>query len=108
MFTQTPFPYTPVPEEMILRLIKEELRGRKLFHKLSSLGITENNYYPSFSWLVLNTLGLNAEDDVMCERYFEILDEHVGKLRANSRGDGDIKEAGEVLKKLRNLRSGEK
>jgi hypothetical protein len=95
-------PYQPTPEELILRLIKEELRGRKLFHKLSSLGITENFYYPSFSWLVLNTLGINADDDVICDRYFQILDVHVGKIKPN--GQADMQEARAVLSKLLNLK----
>jgi hypothetical protein len=96
-------PYQPTPEELILRLIKEELRGRKLFHKLSSLGITENFYYPSFSWLVLNSLGINADDDVICDRYFQILDEHVGKILPGG-GEADMREARAVLGKLRNLK----
>jgi hypothetical protein len=90
-----------VPDQMILRLIIEELRGRKLFHKLSSLGIMENFHYPSFSWLVLNTLGINPDDDVICNQYFEILDEHGKKIKSS--GEAYMLEAQAVLSKLRLL-----
>ena len=101
MFVQSSHQYTPNPEEMILRLLKEELRGRKLFHKLSSLGITENFHYPSFSWFVLITVGINPNDDNICHQYFEILDEHVNNIKPNGRED--LEEAKAVLSKLRLL-----
>jgi hypothetical protein len=102
MFKQTLFPRTHIPEELLLRLIKQELRERKLFQKESATGFPEHSLYPSFSWLLLNTLGINPIDDKNCRDYFAILDQHVNKISK----DGEFEEEKEVLRKVREVAGG--
>lgn len=60
--------------QLVLSLIKEDLRCSKLVLGLSSLGLDAGKYHTEISNLVFNLLGLDLNNDQLLSLYFECID----------------------------------
>lgn len=73
---------TPVESsDLILVLIREELRSAKLFCLLSEIGLRDDYYRTALAYQVLNLIGFGNPDDELMAFYFEMMDRYSRKLK---------------------------
>lgn len=75
----------PEKTEIALFLIKEELKTRKLFHILQAAGMHESDFQPHLDSLILQSIGLDDDNDDLFEKYCDIMEKRSKKI------DGDRK-----------------
>lgn len=82
MTVQSKFPLVKIPHgiQVSLYLIREELKSRKLFHALQEAGIDDCYFQPHLDTLILEHAGLDADSDVIFNRYNEIMDYRSRKI----------------------------
>ena len=73
---------TPGDKELLLILIREELKARKLFKILSALGCHDITYQTDLSELVLTKAGFKHPGDLYF-LYFNLLHKYCKKLNGN-------------------------
>lgn len=79
----TRYPLVKLPSniQLVLYLIQEELKSRKLFHALRHAALTDCPYQPCLDTLILQTLRFPQPlADEMYLHYSDILDKRSGKL----------------------------
>lgn len=60
--------------EVIIQLIKEDLRSSKLVLGLSELGLDAGKYHLNISSLVFNLMGINEQNEKLLDIYMEFMD----------------------------------
>lgn len=88
--------------QMSLCLIKEELKTRKLFRILQEIGMTECGFEPHLDSLILQTIGLDDEDDNVSDRYFTIMEKRSKKIEGNN--DSMMKQTFKAYREIMNLK----
>ncbi|MEJ0056987.1 MAG: hypothetical protein WDN75_15830 [Bacteroidota bacterium] len=83
--------------QVLLYLIREELKGRKLFHALDQAGLGDCDYQPHLDSLILQFAGLESNDEIF-EAYEKIMEKRSQKIR-----DDDESITQQALKVYRKL-----
>jgi len=73
----------PANAELVLFLIREELKCRKLFLILQKVGLDDCFYQANLDPLILSGIELNADSDEAFIEYCNIIDRHSKKIQAN-------------------------
>lgn len=76
------YPLIQLPKkiEMILFLIREELKSEKHFSLLENVGVVETQYQPHLCKLILLKMGLDDGSDVVFQKYYEIIERRKKKV----------------------------
>jgi hypothetical protein len=74
----------PTNIELVLHLIKEELKNNKLFSALRIAGLEDCYYQSYFGSLVLSYLGFKEDDDELIEYYQKLVDKYTEKVEADN------------------------
>lgn len=75
----------PPDIELILFMIKEELKNTKLFRGLESAGLDDCFYQSDFSAFVLGYMGFDGIPDDLREFYGDLIDEYSKKIRPDNK-----------------------
>jgi hypothetical protein len=70
----------PSDIELVLYLIKEELKTRKFFNGLSQIDCDGSFYQPDLSQLVLTIIGFDERPDDLYDFYFRLVERHIEKI----------------------------
>lgn len=74
----------PPKIELILYLIKEELKTVKLFNGLARVGLDDCYYQSHFGTLVLAYMGFDERDDDLHNFYMDLIDKYSDKIEADN------------------------
>jgi len=74
--------------ELILCLIKAEIKNRKLLNGLIDLGFDTTPYTIDFSQIILSLFGFDILSEKLYQDYNELLDQHCEKVDIWQSGDG--------------------
>jgi hypothetical protein len=98
--SQSQFPLTKLPYKIdyCLFLIKEELKSRKFFEGLHSVGMEDIYLRPNLDSLILKSVGLDDGTDATGEFYFEIMERRSKKVRQDN--DSIVSQALKVYMEL--------
>lgn len=82
MNSNTTYDYASLPEEhkLIIQLIKEELRNKKLMNGLSDLGFDTTSYSSQLSDLILNLMNFDESDDELYMHYLDLMNEQIARI----------------------------
>jgi hypothetical protein len=77
------YPLIKLPKklDMILYLIREELKSEKFFGDLEKIGFTDNQYQPHLGKLILMKMKLDDGSDEVFEWYYEIIERRKKKVK---------------------------
>lgn len=89
---------TPDTVDVILFLIQEELKIRKIFNTLRDIGLDDCSYQPHLDELILAYMGLTAETNETLDFYYNLMETHSEKISPDK--DMIAKEAVEVFDEL--------
>jgi len=80
------YPFTKLPEsiDVILFLLKQELKTRKLFHVLHKVGLDDCYYEPHLDSIIMRNIGLDDGRDETFARYDDILEARSKKIEADN------------------------
>jgi hypothetical protein len=80
------FPLVKLPQKVdyCLFLIKEELKSRRFFEGLHSVGLDDVYLQPHLDRLILKTIGLDDGTDETSEFYFKIMERRSRKIDADN------------------------
>ena len=80
------FPLVKLPAKIdfTLRLIREELKSRKLFETLHEVGLDDCYFQPHLDELILSTLGIDDTGDEIFEKYNAVLKRRTRKIKADN------------------------
>lgn len=70
----------PTTEELMLRLIGEDLKSYRFFDVLRSLGLEDDFYQAELGHLILNYARLSPENDAVTDLYYGLLSIHSLRL----------------------------
>ena len=78
---------TNVPPEtqLVLYLIREELKSRRMFQALHEIGLDDCFYQADFSTLILDSVGLGDESNETSDFYFSVMEKHSQKVEPDER-----------------------
>lgn len=101
---QPKYPFVKIPKEIdiVLFLIKEELKTRKLFNTLNQIGLGDCEYEPHLDKLIMNLLDIDDGTDQTFGIYFEIIERRSHKIKDS--GESAIKQAIKAHNELLTLR----
>lgn len=94
----TPLTKLPHKIDYTLFLIKEELKSRKFFDGLHSVGVDDIYFQPHLDTLILKSVGLDDGTDETAEFYFEIMERRSKKIEADN--DSIVEQAVKVYVEL--------
>jgi hypothetical protein len=100
----TPYPLITLPQstQHTLYLIREELKSRRLFHALHKAGLDDCYFQPHLDALIMQSLGLDDDNDETFTLYDDILEKRSRKIEAFN--DSVMKQAMKVYGELVALR----
>jgi hypothetical protein len=75
----------PSDTELILFIIKEDLKNTKLFNALESAGLTDCFYRADFAALVLGYMGFDDIPDDLQEFYADLISKYAEKIEPDNR-----------------------
>lgn len=80
------FPLVKLPQKVdyCLFLIKEELKSRRFFEGLHSVGLDDVYLQPHLDKLILNSVGLDDGTDETSEFYFKIMERRSKKIGSDN------------------------
>lgn len=76
-------------KELVLALIKEELKSRKFFNTLQSLGLNNSYYQPHLDELIIVYVGLDIECDKTFDFYYHLMERCSAMINEN---EGSVRE----------------
>lgn len=85
-------------EELILVLLREELKSHKFFGVLRTIGLDDAYFQTDLSDTILKFVGLNDETNHTLDLYFNLLEKHSQNIEANN--ESVMKEAHEFYNEL--------
>jgi hypothetical protein len=74
----------PSDTEIVLYLIKEELKSHKFFNGLRGVGLDDCFYQPNLSTLIIGYTGLADELDEPFEFYYKLLEKYSEEMEADN------------------------
>lgn len=63
-------------KELILQLLKQELKSYRFFNGLREIGLDDSFYHSDFSSLVLTYIGFDDEENATYDFYFALLERY--------------------------------
>jgi len=66
----------PSQKELILQLLKQELKSYRFFNGLREVGLDDSFYHSDFSSLVLTYIGFDDEENATYDFYFTLLEKY--------------------------------
>lgn len=85
-------------EELILVLLREELKSHRFFGVLRTIGLDDAYFQTDLSDTILKFVGLNDETNHTLDLYFNLLEKHSQIIEANN--ESVMKEAQEFYSEL--------
>lgn len=82
-FVSNPLVKSPTQEDLILQLLKQELKSYRFFNGLREVGLDDSFYHSDFSSLVLTYIGFDDEENVTYDFYFALLEKYSGLFQPN-------------------------
>ncbi len=73
----------PTQEELILQLLKQELKSYRFFNGLREVGLDDSFYHSDFSSLVLTYIGFDDEENATYDFYFALLEKYSALFQPN-------------------------
>lgn len=73
----------PVQKELILQLLKQELKSYRFFNGLREVGLDDSFYHSDFSSLVLTYIGFDDEENATYDFYFALLEKYSSCFQPN-------------------------
>jgi hypothetical protein len=73
---QYPLVKLPAQKDLLLYLIKEELKSRRFFNGLREIGLDDCYFQPDFSTIVLAYTGFTDEENATYDFYFNLLEKY--------------------------------
>jgi hypothetical protein len=73
----------PTQKELILQLLKQELKSYRFFNGLRAVGLDDSFYHSDFSSLVLTYIGFDDEENATYDFYFALLEKYSAHFQAN-------------------------
>jgi hypothetical protein len=73
---QYPLVKLPAQKDLILYLLKEELKSRRFFNGLREIGLDDSYFQPDFSTIVLAYTGFTDEENETYDFYFNLLEKY--------------------------------
>jgi len=70
--------------EPTLFLIKQELKSRKFFNTLRTLGLDNSHYQPHLDELILANVGLNDDANETFDFYYLLMEKHSEKIEPDN------------------------
>jgi hypothetical protein len=67
---------SPTQKELILQLLKQELKSYRFFNGLRAVGLDDSFYHSDFSSLVLTYIGFDDEENTTYDFYFALLEKY--------------------------------
>ena len=74
---------SPTQKELILQLLKQELKSYRFFNGLREVGLDDSFYHSDFSSLVLTYIGFNDEENSTYDFYFALLEKYSSCFQPN-------------------------
>jgi hypothetical protein len=71
-----PLVKSPTQEDLILQLLKQELKSYRFFNSLREVGLDDSFYHSDFSSLVLTYIGFDDEENETYDFYFALLEKY--------------------------------
>jgi hypothetical protein len=88
----------PPNAELILLLLKEDLKSRKFFNSLRVVGLDDSYYQSDFSPVILADAGLDDEQNETYDFYYNLMEKHSELMESNN--DSAINHAFEIYLEL--------
>jgi hypothetical protein len=88
----------PSQTEVILQLIREELKSRKFFNSLTQLGLDNCYYQPNLDNLIMAYVGLQDDDNQTFDFYYSVIERRSELINKNK--ESVIEQALEVYVEL--------
>ena len=79
---QYPLVKLPAQKDLLLYLIKEELKSRRFFNGLREIGLDDCYFQPDFSSIVLAYTGFTDEENATYDFYFNLLEKYSVMIEA--------------------------
>lgn len=78
-------PFVEMPSEIqdILYLIKEELKSRKFFNALQTVGLDGSYFQPHLDTFILKSLDMDDDTDETFDTYYKIIERRSEIIEAN-------------------------
>lgn len=89
-------------QDVTLYLIKEELKSRKFFNTLQTMGLDDCYFQPHLDTLILRSLDLDDDSDKTFDAYYEIIEHRSKKIDADD--ESIMKQALKVYMELKRLK----
>lgn len=70
-------------KELILQLLKQELKSYRFFNGLREVGLDDSFYHSDFSSLVLTYIGFDDEENATYDFYFALLEKYSDLFQPN-------------------------
>lgn len=93
----------PADTQLVLCLLREELKSTKFFNGLSHIGLDDSYYEPHLSTVVLACMGFEEVTDELMEFYLELLGKYSEKIEADN--DSIMKQAMKMYIELVNKKT---
>lgn len=74
---------SPSQKELILQLLKQELKSYRFFNGLREIGLDDSFYHSDFSSLVLTYIGFDDEENATYDLYFALLEKYSALFQPN-------------------------
>lgn len=78
-----PHVQSPSQKELILQLLKQELKSYRFFNGLREVGLDDSFYHSDFSSLVLTYIGFDDEENATYDFYFALLEKYSSCFQAH-------------------------
>jgi hypothetical protein len=78
-----PLVKSPTQKELILQLLKQELKSYRFFNGLREVGLDDSFYHSDFSSLVLTYIGFDDEENATYDFYFGLLEKYSALFQPN-------------------------
>lgn len=98
----SPLVKIPPKSQIALYLIKEELKSRKLFHGLHTVGLDDCYFQPHLDSLILHSMNIDDNSDETFMIYDQIMDKRSRKIKAGH--DSIMKQSLKVYHELLSLK----
>lgn len=92
----------PSDAQITLYLIREELKSRKFFRTLQEMGLDDCYFQPHLDTLILRSLDLDEDSDIVFDAYYKIMEPRSKKIEASH--DSIMKQSLKVYMELRQLK----
>lgn len=75
-----PLVHLPHPTDLVVALLREELKGNRFFRGLATLGLSDTCYQPHLSDIILTLMGFDTHREGLMDFYLQRLDYHTARF----------------------------